>query len=804
MRIDSYDLHFDVDFGRSVLKGKNKISLHGAEDPLVLDSSGIEILSVKTGGRAAKFEVDERDKKLLIRGVGGGRAEVEVNFVKQVEDDMIFGLYKSRYGKDHLLVTDLEPIGARTVFPCKDEPSYKAVFRVSVTADDSLSVIANAALSSKSKAGRGRSKFIFEPTPRMSTYLFFLGVGKFDQRALKSDGVTIVAASRPGTSKGSEYVLEYSAKIVKRLGEYYGIPYPLSKLHLIGLPEYHTGAMENWGAITYREPYVVLPERASVSARRNAVHIGAHEIAHQWFGDLVTMKWWDDVWLNESFATFMDNKVMDMLEPSWDSWGLFISGRMLDALFADGLSGTHPIQVKVESDADLHSIFDAISYSKGASVLRMIEGFIGDAAFRKGVSAYLKKFRELNAKGEDLWNSLETASSLPVSRVTKEWIRRPGFPYVKASSTSKGIALTQQRFLLSGKSGSGVWPIPLEVKVGGRSTKMLMEKKTVTVPARYSDLVVVNPRRKGFYSVLYDEDLYGRLEKGFQGLHPYDASGVVSDLFLFMHAGMADPEQYFRFISLARDTDSSLLARVLIAQLTTLWVIASESKAVRDGCVKFAAAQLRRVGVEGGKGDDPEDSLLRERAALFLARADPGFAKKLAKRFGKYAEVEPELRGAVAVSYAVSGGRAEYDAISRMIPKMESEVDRGYLYSGLTAFEDPKLVERALEFGIGGGVARSDTAYTLRGSAANPKAKGTLWKWLTKRYGKLYDMYGGTQQFYLYMDDIIPICGVGIDAQVKKFISGKRYEEGRMTYRRTFEVLAIHTALRKRLMKMRA
>ena len=803
MRIDSYDLEFDVDFKRSLVKGRNTINVRGADGPIILNSSELKVSSVRVGGKKAKFKADREGKKLVIHGVGKGRASIAVDFSKKVGDSSIFGLYKSKYGKTHLLVTDLEPAQARTVFPCKDEPAYKAVFRVSVTTESGLAAISNTEAIAKEKTPDGRTKFTFAQTPRMSTYLFFLGVGKFEEKKLRAGRVSLIAATRPGQSKGADYVLGYSAKALAWLGKYYGLPYPLKKLHLVGLPEYHTGAMENWGAIAAREPLVVLPPDASGLSRQRAVHVMIHEIAHMWFGDLVTMKWWDDVWLNEAFATFMDYKVVDHLAPDWDSWGYFIQGTMLTAMKVDSLPGTHPIHVEVKSDQDLHSIFDAISYSKGAAVLRMLESYTGEEAFRKGVSAYLKKFSESNASGEDLWKAIEAASDLPIAKVAKDWTTKPGYPVVRASAVKGGVALSQSRFLLTGKRVEGLWPIPVEVKRGRSSRKLMLNQNPGKVSLSGDGAVVVNPGRKGFYSVLYDNELYAKLAKEFAGLHPHDSTGLLSDLYLFMHSGDADPKTYLRFVSLAGTSGSTLVARVLTAQLGSLWSIANESEALRRASVGFLRAQMKRIGEDKHESEGPNDTLLREAAAALLARTDHRFSEKQGVKFESFGKVKSDMRAAVAVSYALEGGDQEYDRLVNLVKKTESEVDRGYLYAGLTAFKDPALVQRALELSVSGKVPRSDTGYTLTGAVANPLAREALWNWLKLRYDRLFEIYGGSQQFFLYMDELLPRCAVGLDEDVKRFISGKRFEEGRITYRRTFEVLALNSRLRRQLIELR-
>ncbi len=799
LEIKSYDLDLDVDFRRSLVEGYVAIGVKSPGNLFQLDAVGMEIRAVTVDGKKSKFSYDAAKGKLTVRDAPKPESEVGVRFTKRVRDDVIFGLYKSKYGKEHLLVTDLEPAEARTVFPCVDEPSCKAVFRLSVVTDEGLSVISNTPAVSK-KAENGRVRFSFSQTPRMSTYLFFMGIGKFEEATTKSGKVNVIAASRPGQGRDSEFIREISGAVLKDYEGYFGIPYPLPKLHLIGLPEYHTGAMENWGAITSREHYVVLRSDASDSERRNAARIMANEIAHQWFGDLVTMKWWDDVWLNESFATFMEAKVLDRLHPEWDTWREFLRADTFRSLNADALSETHPIQAKVKTVEEVGSLFDAISYGKGASVLRMLETYVGERAFRKGVSAYLRKFSYSNASGEDLWESLAVASGLPVTKVAKTWVTRPGFPLVRVRASKGSVSLSQGRFSLSGKESSVLWPIPLTLLADGDHQSALFDKRSTSIKAKRPERVLVNPRRTGFYSVLYDDRIYDRLAKGFSAMHSHDRAGVLNDLYLFLQAGMVRPEQYFRFAALSGKVVDPLLALTVSDHLVNLRAIADDAEVVMHAWSAFYRSQVRLLGLARKRGENENLGLVREVVTAQLAKTDREFARKLAQRFEQFDSVDANLKTAVATAYAMTKGEKAFGPLLGVVRNAKSEADRSKVYVALTSFEDPALVRKALELTISGEVSRSDTGYTLPGAASNPRARSVLWEWIKSRYDRVRDLYGASQQFYLYLNAVIPRCGMGQEADVHSFISGKRYKDGEMTFRRAFELLDVNSRLRERLL----
>ena len=799
MEIQSYDLDLDVDFRKSLVKGSVRIRVKSAKKPFRLDAADMKIRAVTIGGKESRFSYDSAKGKLTIPGVSRTKSEVTVMFTKHVRDNVIFGLYKSKYGKEHLLVTDLEPAEARTVFPCVDEPSYKAVFRLRVVTDEGLSVISNTPIVSK-KAEKGRIRFSFGQTPRMSTYLFFMGIGRFEEAVTMSGKVSVIAASRPGQSGDSRFIREISAAVLKHYEGYFGIPYPLAKLHLVALPEYHTGAMENWEAITSREPYVIVRDDSSDSDRRNAARVMAHEIAHQWFGDLVTMKWWDDVWLNESFATFMEAKVLDELHPDWDTWRDFLRMDTFRSLNADALSQTHPIQARVKSVEEIGSLFDAISYGKGASVLRMLESYVGEEAFRKGVSAYLKAFSYSNASGADLWRSLAKASGLPVTRVARAWITRPGFPLVRVESSEGGVSLSQAKFSLSGKESDELRPIPLTLQVDGNRQSLLLDRRSASIKTDRPGRVLVNPRRTGFYSVLYDDRMYDQLAKGFATLHSHDRAGILNDLYLFLQAGMIQPAQYFRFAALSGKVVDPLLALAVSDHLVNLRAIADDTSIVMKAWSAFYESQVRLLDLARKHGENENLGMVREVVTAQLVKTDEGFARKLAQRFGQFNSVDANLKTAVATAYAVIRGEASFEPLLELVRNAESEADRAKIYVALTSFEDPALIRRALELTISGEVSRSDTGYALPGAASNPRARGVLWEWIKSRYVKVRDLYGGSQQFYLYLGAVLPRCGIGREADVRRFISGKRYKDGEMTFRRTFELLDVNSRLRDRLL----
>ena len=422
MHIGRYDLAIDVNFEKSTFKGKVAIQLE-SEQNVVLNAVDLDIQTVTSSGKNLRFKQADED---LIVETGPFDGTLDIAYNGSITDSLA-GLYRAPYGGTHIVTTHFEAAQARRMLPCVDRPDIKAVFKLKLTIPKDLNAISNMPVESTAISG-SRKTVIFRETPRMSTYLLYLGVGKFEEQRATLPKTDIILATTPGKSKLGTFALDEAKKVLRFYEMYYGIPYPLPKLHLIAVPEFAAGAMENWGAITFREVALLQDANSTTRSRRRVSGIVAHEIAHQWFGDLVTMKWWNDIWLNESFATFMAFKVADSLHPEWRRWDDFLLDETAGAMGRDCLMNTHPIEVPVKLPDEIEQVFDAISYGKGASILRMIEAYVGKEAFEDGIRRYLSQHAYGNATGNDLWTTLDEVSGRQVQQIMVGWIRQPGFP----------------------------------------------------------------------------------------------------------------------------------------------------------------------------------------------------------------------------------------------------------------------------------------------------------------------------------------------------------------------------------------
>ena len=755
--VREYDLLLDVDFAGLKYSGKVTVDLESLGD-ISLNAVGQEIDSVKSRGSKVPFK---HAGKILEIQTGKFSGPLEVDFKGKVSDNFT-GFYKASYGDGYILTTHLEAVQARKVLPCVDHPAFKAVFKVSVRTDANLSIISNMPVESETKQGEKKT-VTFKKTPKMSTYLLYLGVGKFVQEKSRHGGTELYAAyaDRPTVKINTEFSFDATRKVLDFYESYFGIPFQLPKLHNVAVPEFAYGAMENWGAITYREILLHVDKDTSIRARKSVAHVIAHEIAHMWFGDLVTMKWWDDLWLNESFATFMDFKSTHQAYPDWKVWQDFVRTSTSGAMGRDALTKTHPIMARVHDPEEIEELFDEISYGKGASILRMIEAYIGPENFKNGVRHYLQKFRYGNASGQDLWSNLQEASGTEVARIMEGWISQEGFPVVKASLADGRLTLEQERFLLTGETSKQIWPIPVTMNIDGKTQSLLLDKKRseVKLPTTLRS-IKVNVDQTGFYVVQYDgNELGGLVWKG--RLSPLDRWGLISDAKAFLLSGRIPFKEYLDLIERYENEDEYLPAIEVSDQLAFLYQIAP-SKLI-DIKRKVHHTELK---IFQSKKDD-NSTTLKGIVAARLTLVDDAYAKEASSKFKDLANVEPDMKRSVVMGYARSSN--DYDGLISRYSKSETDEERLRYLEGLVSFKSPELVAKTLDFALSGKVKRQDVRNVILYATANPDAKVAVWQWFKKNMAKLEEMYSGTAQFSIILREYISIVGVGRLGEVEKF-----------------------------------
>ncbi len=757
--VREYNLLLDVDFTGLKYGGKVTIDLASVGD-VSLDAVGQQITTVTAGGKKVPFK---HSGKVLEIQTGKFSGPLEIEFSSKVSDNFT-GFYKASYGDGYILSTHLEAVQARKVLPCVDHPAFKAVFKVRVRTDANLSVISNMPIESETKEGQ-KKIVTFKKTPKMSTYLLYLGVGKFVQEKNRHGATELYAAyaDRPTGKINTEFSFDATRKVLDYYESYFGISFQLPKLHNVAVPEFAYGAMENWGAITYREILLHVDKDTSIRAKKSVAHVIAHEVAHMWFGDLVTMKWWDDLWLNESFATFMDFKSTDRAYPEWKVWQDFVRTSTSGAMGRDALTKTHPIMAKVHDPEEIEELFDEISYGKGASILRMIEAYIGSENFKNGVAQYLQKFRYSNASGHDLWSSLQEASGTDVSRIMEGWISQEGFPVIKASLVDGKLTLEQERFLLTGGTSKQTWPIPVTMNVDGKTQSLLLDKKKgeVNLPTTPRSLKL-NVDQTGFYVVQYNgKELLDLVWKS--GLSPLDRWGLISDAKAFLLSGRTSFKEYIKLVEKYQNEEEYLPAVEVSDQLSFLYQIAP-SKLIETSR-KFHNAGLR---IFEGKKDD-NSTTLKGIIAARLTLLDDVYAKKAGSKLNDLANVEPDMKRSVVMGYARLSN--DYDGLISRYTESTTDEERLRYLEGLASFKKPELVAKTLDFALSSKVKRQDVRNVILYATANPDAKTSLWEWFKKNMAKLEEMYAGTAQFSIILREYFSIVGVGRAAEVEKFFS---------------------------------
>lgn len=778
VQVANYDLFIDLDFEKLKFKGRLLIKLKTREDA-VLNSAGLNILRVISGEKNLHFTQNGED---LIIDTGSFDGILEVDYVGSIPDSLA-GIYRAPYDHTHIVTTHFEAAQARRMLPCVDRPDVKAEFKLTVRIDNELGAISNMPVESVSVDGE-KKVVTFQKTPRMSTYLLYLGVGKFEEQTEKGDKTDIIVATTPGKARLGGFAQHEAKKAISFYDSYYGIPYTLPKVHLIAVPEFAMGAMENWGAITFRESALLIDANSSTRSRKLVAEIVDHELAHQWFGNLVTMKWWNDIWLNESFATFMAYKVVDSTHPEWRVWEDFLRGETAGALARDCLKNTHPIEVPVKSPDEIEQIFDTISYGKGASILRMIEAYVGKNAFQEGIRHYLSSHAFSNATGNDLWNALEITSRKQVQRIMGEWIRQPGYPVVTAELRGEKLTLRQERFLLSGAAEKDVWPIPVTMEVNGEARSILMRQDEETIDVNEIKSLKINLDRTGFYLVHYlgSEDLLWKSK-----LSAIDRWGIVSDAFVFMLSDKMSFADYMTLLKRFSEEHEYLPTHEISDQLSILYTIV-RSKA-SDFSKTFHRSQLEILRQK----TDENGLILRGTVASRLTLVDDAFAAELAPKFREYENVLPDMKQAVALAYARSMG--DYDSLVTAYRKSSSDEDKVRLLNAMTAFTNESLVKRTLDFALSGEVKKQDVRSVILASTEKPDAKNVTWTWLQDNIERLRELYQSTGILSGTFLSIIPILGIGRIEEAEKFFNKHKMPEAEVGIRAGLEKLQAYDRL---------
>jgi puromycin-sensitive aminopeptidase len=718
------------------------------------DKRGDEVITPSRINRHGSFdEVRLHADKLLYPG----RYTVTMDFIGKITRPMngIYPCYFELNGqKKNLLATQFESHFAREAFPCIDEPEAKATFDLTLTAPAEDTLIANTPI--KHRIIKGAKQVVsFEATPKMSTYLmaFICGELKYLEATTK-DGVIVRTYATPDKIKHTRFALETAVKCLEFYNDYYGIPYPLAKCDLVALPDFASGAMENWGCITFREQTLLVdPKNSSLPAKQYVALVVAHELAHQWFGNLVTMRWWTDLWLNEGFASWMEYLAVASIYPQWNIWMDFITDEQEAGLRLDALEHTHPIEVPIKHPDEILTIFDSISYDKGSSVIHMLYRYLGEEDFRNGLRQYLKAHAYGNTDTVDLWAALEDASHKPVKDFMQTWTSKPGFPVVDVSTSTSGIKLTQERFYLSSKSNrdeADLWPIPLlpSQPIG---IDIMRSKVCKASAPNDKTTFTINQNKGGFYRVVYDPDHVTELAKAIKNgeFDVLDRLAVLSDAFETAKAGYSSSTEALKLLQSYVNEDSTFVWDTIAGGLGSIRSIMNDEdlrEAMKPFGQKLAAKQLKRLGWKPQENESYFDTLLRPTILSLASVSDDESVVKEAKRqfkaMKKPEDILPDLRSVIYGTVARTGGKAEFDQLLKLHNNSKNSEDRLTLCAALTGFKQPDLINRALAQITGNNVRLQDASYWIAYSFMNRHARNATWQWMVDNWGWLEQNLG--------------------------------------------------------------
>ncbi len=757
--IDSSELKFT---GTVTIRG----TLQQATNSLDLHAKGLEIAAASINSNGVECRLNEEYDQLTLiadQEVAAGETFVTVAFSGDITDDMsgIYPCYFEHEGtKKWLIATQFESHHAREVFPCIDEPAAKARFDLTLTTNAGEVVLSNTPIKHQSTKNQ-QCITTFETTPKMSTYLLAFVTGDMHHKeAITKDGVTVRSwASRAQPTNHLDYSLTEAVKTIEFFNEYFATPYPLAKCDQVALPDFDAAAMENWGLVTYRESALLAdPENRSISSEQYISIVIAHELSHQWFGNLVTMQWWDDLWLNESFASLMEYIAVDALHPEWQAWEDYTAADVVVASNRDVFSEVQPVRIDVNDPAEISTLFDgAIVYAKGGRLLKMMREYIGETAFRAGLKSYFGKHAYGNTKRDDLWTELEASSGKPIGKIMNSWLEQSGLPRLQVSQRGTAIQMMQKRLLLDGDgSDTRTWQIPL--LANSELDIDLLQKQSATTQAKSDVTTLFNLSGSGHFVVDYeDAEQKKALQEALKN-RSIETSGrinTLNDLILLARAGEDSLVTGLALIADCadepRDNVWSLMTSILgHARVLTEGDATTEQK-LKDFTYQLIEKQHRALGWEPRDGDDSNTiQLRRTMAGLALASENQSVIAEALRRYNaaKPEELDAEFRGLLISAVVRFGDSSVIDTLIDLHKTTVSPDLRDDLCGALTSTRDVAVGQKLLGLLKNKDHVRPQDlirwfAYLLR----NKYTREITWQWFTENWDWIMDAFAASKSY---------------------------------------------------------
>ncbi|MEZ5289504.1 MAG: M1 family metallopeptidase [Vicinamibacterales bacterium] len=795
---EHYTLWFAPDLQQATFRGRADIRVRLARpaDAITLHAAELTFdeVSIEAGGRRVTATVTPAPASETVTlttpaELPAGPATIHVVY-RGILNDKLRGFYLSKGETRNYAVSQMEPTDARRAFPCFDEPAKKATFDISLTIAAGDTAISNGAVVSDTPGPEpGTHTVTFATTPTMSTYLVAMLVGDFVCRGGASDGIPIRVCATPDKKDLTAFALEAAEFEVKYFNEYFGIKYPFSKLDIIGVPDFAAGAMENVGAITFRERMLLADEAtASIGLKKSVASVIAHELAHQWFGDLVTMKWWDDIWLNEGFATWAANKPLAAWKPEWQM-DVNAAEETQTALGLDALRATRAIRTKVETPDEINEVFDPIAYEKTSGVLNMVEAFVGPEAFRKGISAYLTRYSSSNAAGEDFWNEVTRVTEKPVNRIMRSFVDQPGAPMVtvRTACVDGKTRVSVRQFRFDGTiaaAGTKVplapqaWNLPVCVKTGtGATACHVVDQASATFDAEGCGPAFVNADARGYYVTEYAPDAVAALAARTPPLTPAEKVSLLGDEWRLMRAGRHDVGTFLDLAAaFAADPTPEIAGDIAARVGFVRAAIADPSQ--REPFARWIRASfgpaLDAIGLEGRPGDGEAVQARRGTLVALLGGAGDehvrAFARGLADRYLAEPDAVPPSLVAPALAIAAGSGDATlYDRIMARLHESAATPDVYYrLFAALPAFTAPELVQRTLDFAMSEEARSQDTPQLIAALLSGPEAE-RAWAYMRREWPAISDKLGVFQGVPYIVGALSGFCSADKSKEVAAF-----------------------------------
>lgn len=780
---DHYTLSINI--GRAERFFSGTVSIKGESQPganeIRLHSKDLTIISAHIDGKSAEISHEDHDELVISHpDITEGKHVVTLIFEGKITDDMN-GIYPCYYEVDgqkkEVIATQFESHYARQAFPCIDEPEAKATFDVTVTSESDINVLSNMPVKDQ-VIEDGKLVTTFDTTPRMSTYLLAWVAGDLQKKTTTtSSGVEVnIWSTRAHSEESLDFALDIARRTIEYFDDYFGIPYPLPKSDHVALPDFSAGAMENWGLITYREIALLAdPKTSTLSTKQYAATVIAHELSHQWFGNLVTMEWWNDLWLNESFANMMEYVAIDAIEPSWNVWLNFATSEVVSALRRDSLDGVQSIRIDVNHPDEISTIFDpSIVYAKGGRLLRMLQAYVGTEAFQKGLKLYFEAHKYTNTQAEDLWECLSEASGKDIAGFMNAWMTQPGFPVVSASKQGDRVTLLQKQFFIGpNKPSNRLWPIPLH----GATPSVPESLNEASLSFEYTDSqpLRLNTSGTAHFITKYDDALRSDIVKSLGDMPAVDKINFLHEQLLLAKAGLQSHASITPLLKEFRnETNDSVWSIVALAINELKRFVETDSPAeasLKRLVAETVATQYSRLGWDASSDEDENDTKLRSTIvslALFANIPEASQEANLRYSASSIEEIDPELRVAI-MAHAVRNN-TPVSAASELIstyPLVVSSELRDDIAAALTSTKDKNIYEDlASKLRDTSFVRPQDFTHWFVWLLRNRYSRNYMWQWTQDNWGWIVKTFKGDSHY-----DMLPRYVAG------SLVSRKHLEE---------------------------